>query len=308
MSCVGGAEITLLVDETKLHDRIGVMLVGVAWQGRCLPLAWRTYRANSEAAYPAEGQVGMIRALLQAVKAGIGDLASVLVLADRGIGCSPALCRVVEALGWRYLFRVTCQTKIVTEDADYRIARQVQPGEVWRQAGRVFKQRGRIEAHARALWGVGYDEPWALVTNDERLTGYEYARRNWQEQSFRDLKSGGWHWGDSRLRSPHHVANLLILLAIAYTWMVASASSGRGRLRPTPGPSPQRCFPALVESLSGRTALLRASRSTAYRVSGLYLYPRHTAHLKTCPLLSRIRGGAGGGVNSLICGHASACP
>ncbi|MBK8028057.1 MAG: hypothetical protein IPK17_00835 [Chloroflexi bacterium] len=202
MSCVGGAEITLLVDETKLHDRIGVMLVGVAWQGRCLPLAWRTYRANSEAAYPAEGQVGMIRALLQAVKAGIGDLASVLVLADRGIGCSPALCRVVEALGWRYLFRVTCQTKIVTEDADYRIARQVQPGEVWRQAGRVFKQRGRIEAHARALWGVGYDEPWALVTNDERLTGYEYARRNWQEQSFRDLKSGGWHWGDSRLRSP----------------------------------------------------------------------------------------------------------
>ncbi|MBK9749106.1 MAG: hypothetical protein IPO91_20335 [Chloroflexi bacterium] len=83
----------------------------------------------------------MIRALLQAVKAGIGDLASVLVLADRGIGCSPALCRVVEALGWRYLFRVTCQTKIVTEDADYRIARQVQPGEVWRQAGRVFKQR-----------------------------------------------------------------------------------------------------------------------------------------------------------------------
>lgn len=224
VSCVGGAEITLLVDETKLHDRIGVMLVGVAWQGRYLPLAWRTYRANSEAAYPAEGQVGMIRALLQAVKAGIGDLASVLVLADRGIGCSPALCRVVEALGWRYLFRVTCQTKIVTEDADYRIARQVQPGEVWRQAGRVFKQRGRIEAHARALWGVGYDEPWALVTNDERLTGYEYARRNWQEQSFRDLKSGGWHWGDSRLRSPHHVANLLILLAIAYTWMVALGS------------------------------------------------------------------------------------
>ena len=56
-----------------------------------------------------------------------------------------------------------------------------------------------------------------VVTNDERLTGYEYARRNWQEQSFRDLKSGGWHWGDSRVRSPQHVANLLVLLALAYT-------------------------------------------------------------------------------------------
>lgn len=224
VSSVGSQQVTLLVDETKLHDRIGVMMVGLAWQGRCLPLAWRTYRANSESDYPVEGQVEMIRALLEQVKAGIGDDVSVLVLADRGIGCSPALCRVVEGLAWHYLFRVTCQTKIVTDDADYTIARQVQPGEVWMQAGRVFKQRGQIPAHARALWGVGYDEPWALVTNDERLTGHEYARRNWQEQSFRDLKSGGWHWGDSRLRSPHHVANLLILLAIAYTWMVALGS------------------------------------------------------------------------------------
>lgn len=224
VSSVGEADITLLVDETKLHDRIGVMMVGLAWQGRCLPLVWRTYRANSQADYPPEGQVGMIRALLEQVKAGIGDTHTVLVLADRGIGCSPALCQAVTALQWRYLFRVTCQTKIVTAEADYTIAQQVQPGEMWLQSGRVFKQRGRISAHARALWGIGYEEPWALVTNDPCLTGHEYARRNWQEQSFRDLKSGGWKWGESRIRSPQHVANLLILLALAYTWVVALGS------------------------------------------------------------------------------------
>lgn len=221
---VGMEEVTLLVDETKLHDRMGVMMVGLAWQGRCLPLAWRSYRANDPAGYPAEGQVGMIRALLEQVKVGIGEARSVVVLADRGIGCSPALCRAVEALKWHYLFRVTRQTKIVTDEGDHTIAQQVQPGEIWMQSGQVFKQRGRIPAHARALWGSGYGEPWALVTNDERLTGHEYAKRNWQEQSFRDLKSGGWHWGDSRLRTPRHVANLLVLLAIAYTWMVALGS------------------------------------------------------------------------------------
>jgi hypothetical protein len=205
-------------------SRYWVMMVGLAWQGRCLPLAWRTYRANSQADYPSEGQVGMIRALLESVKAGIGEGHTVLVLADRGIGCSPALCRVVEMLGWQYLFRVTCQTKVVTEAGDYTIAQQVQPGQVWQQSGRVFKQRGHIPAHARALWEVGYDQPWALVTNDVRLTGHEYARRNWQEQSFRDLKSGGWHWGESRIRSPQHGANLLVLLALAYTWVVALGS------------------------------------------------------------------------------------
>lgn len=166
----------------------------------------------------------MISALLEQVKAGIGAERPVLVLADRGIGCSPALCRVVTAWPWQSLFRVTCQTKVVTQEGNFTIAQQVQPGEVWAQSGQVFKQRGRLPAHARALWGIGYDEPWALVTNHERLTGHEYARRNWQEQSFRDLKSGGWHWGDCRIRSPQHVANLLVLLAIAYTWMVALGS------------------------------------------------------------------------------------
>jgi hypothetical protein len=221
---VGEERVMLVVDETKLDERVGVMMVGLAWQGRCLPLAWRTYRANEREGYPPEGQVEMIHRLLEQVKAGIGASRSVLVLADRGIGCSPALCRVVQQLGWHYLFRVTCQTKVVTDTTDYTISQQVQPGEIWAQSGLVFKQRGRIPAHARALWGVDYAEPWALVTNDETLTGHEYARRNWQEQSFRDLKSGGWKWGESRVHLPQHVANLLVLLALAYTWVVALGS------------------------------------------------------------------------------------
>lgn len=221
VEAVGEKRLTLLVDETKLQDRVGVMMVGVAWEGRCIPLAWRTYEANSREGYPAEGQVKMIEGLLEAVKAGLGDDYAVLVLADRGIGCSPDLCRVVAKLEWTYLFRVTCQTKIVTEQGDFTIAQQVQPGEIWAQEGVIFKQRGRIPGSARALWGVGYQEPWALVTNDDPLTGHEYARRNWQEQSFRDLKSGGWRWGDSRIRLPHHVANLLVVLVFAYAWVIA---------------------------------------------------------------------------------------
>lgn len=224
VKALGVKQVTLLVDETKLDERIGVMMVGLAWEGRCLPLAWRTYRANSAADYPPEGQVGMIQALLTQVKAGLTDEVEVLVLADRGIGTSPALCRAVEALGWRYLFRVTSQTKVVTAAGDVTIAQQVQAGERWAGSGMVFKQRGRIPAHARALWDEGHDQAWALVTNDERLTGREYSHRNWQEQSFRDLKSGGWHWGDSRIRHPDHVARLLVVLVIAYAWLVALGS------------------------------------------------------------------------------------
>jgi hypothetical protein len=255
VEALGGSQVTLLVDETKLDERVGVMLVGVAWQSRCLPLVWRSYRANSAAAYPSEGQVGLIADLLGQVKASLPEGVEVLVLADRGIGTSPALCRAVAQLGWHYLFRVTCQTKVITAQGEATIAQQVHPGEIWAASGRIFKKRGQIPAHARALWSVGYGQPWALVTNDPRLTGHEYARRNWQEQSFRDLKSGGWHWGESRVRHPDHVARLLVLLVLAYTWTVALGSQAiaAGRAHPLvrqANRSPRRLWSVFREGLT----------------------------------------------------------
>ena len=221
VSALGMKQLTVLVDETKIRDRVAAMVVG---EGRCLPLVWRLYTANAATAYPSEGQVGLIADLLSRVKAGLPDGVRVLVLADRGIGCSPGLCQAVAALGWQYLFRLTCQTKVVTQTGEYTIAAMVQPGELWSESGLVFKRRGHIPAHARALWTVGYDEPWALVTNDEQLTGHEYARRAWQEQAFRDLKTGGWQWHQSHIRNPEHMSRLLVVLVVAYVWSVALGS------------------------------------------------------------------------------------
>lgn len=217
-------KIVLLVDETKLAARLGVMVVGIAFEGRCIPLAWRCYRANNAEAYPEDRQVGMISGLLKHIKSAISSDREVLVLADRGIGTSPALCREVAALDWCYLFRVTRQSKIIAEDGDYTIYEQVQEGETWAASGLIFKKRGRIPAHARAVWSDGYDEPWALVTNDATLTGYEYAQRNWQEQSFRDLKSGGWQWAQSRVWNADRMARFMMILVVAYGWVIGLGS------------------------------------------------------------------------------------
>lgn len=214
--------VVLVVDETKLRGQFGVMVVGVVVEGRCIPLAWRVYRANSHADYPAEGQARMIIRLLKQVRAGLPAGMPVRVLADRGIGTSPLLLRGIAALGWNFLVRVTKQSKVILADgAEVTFFEQVQqPGETYSASGLVFKKRGRIPAHVRVLWGRRAQERWALVTNDPQLTGWEYAQRMWIEEAFRDLKSHGWQVEANGLTDPSRMARLWIVLVVAYAWML----------------------------------------------------------------------------------------
>jgi hypothetical protein len=236
---VAGREVVLVVDETKLKDKFGVMVVGFAVGGRCIPLAWRMYRANDKAAYPSEGQSRLIIRLLKQIRAGVPASCRVRVLADRGIGTSPLLMRGIMAMGWTFLFQVTSQSKIVLPDGQAVCFYQqvTQPGQTYRASGQVFKQRGRIPAHVRVWWGAHAQDRWALVTNDPALSGWEYAQRMWIEEAFRDLKSYGWHVEDTAFTDPDRLARLWIFLVIAYGWLLLFGLLARCT---APAFSPQR--------------------------------------------------------------------
>jgi len=92
------------------------------------------------------------------------------------------------------------------------------PGQQWSGYGVVFKQRGHLRAYVHVLWAKGQREPWCLVTNDPLVVGDWYAVRVWQEESFRDLKGGGWQWQRSRVWVPDHADRLVLVLALAYAW------------------------------------------------------------------------------------------
>lgn len=223
--------LVLVVDETKVNATFGVMVVGVVYEGRCIPLAWRVYRANCAADYPREGQARLIIRLLKQIRAGVPKHMRVRVLADRGIGTSPRLMRGIMALGWTFLFRVTKQSKLIlpTGEAVCFYDHVSAPGQTYAASGLVFKKRGRIPAHVRVLWGRQAQDRWALVTNDPTLTGWEYAQRMWIEAAFRDLKSHGWQLEQARCACPERMARLWIVLVVAYAWMLfVGAALGGG--------------------------------------------------------------------------------
>lgn len=218
---LGEGQVILLVDETKLGQWLSVMMVGLAYRGCCIPLAWWCYH---EKAWLMK-QVDLIAELLSWVAVGVPAGCIPLVQADRGIGCSPALVRVVLGLGWHFLFRVQKSTRFRTRSGtEHSLADLIKPGECWSGTGEVFKKAGWLSATVHLIWRRGYTQPWCLITNDPTLSGHWYAFRYWQEAGFRDLKSDGWQWQASRIFTPTYADRLMLVMALAYALTVTAGS------------------------------------------------------------------------------------
>jgi hypothetical protein len=69
---------------------------------------------------------------------------------------------------------------------------------------------------------VGDKESWLILSDwpPGKRRCAEYRKRTWEEQLFRDLKSSGWHWNQSRVRQPERVERLLLVLALATLWVL----------------------------------------------------------------------------------------
>ena len=205
----------LIVDETDRDDRVRSLQILLAYKRRAIPIACRAYRPSG-----GRGIVARVTRLLSLVRRNLPADAHVTVLADRGLSW-PALARACARLGLHYVLRVQGQTAVwrdgeaAHDRADALAPRR--PGlRTWR--ARVFRVAGWVECYFTAARTPGTREPWLLVA-DEPVGGRRhcrtYARRAWCEATFRDEKSGGFGWRDSRVDDPRRATRLLVLLALA---------------------------------------------------------------------------------------------
>ena len=216
----------LLVDETKLGKRMASMVVALAFDKRAIPIMWRCYVANNKAAYPAEGQVMMIVAMLEKVMTCLPADSRPLIQADRGSGCSSNLIKACQKRKWFYLFRLQ-KTCLFTSrrGKSMALSQLAHRNEVWCGYGRLFNcSRRHVMSHVFVAWQAGQSEPWYLATNDVTVESHTYAIRMWQELSFKDLKSAGWQWQNSYLQDPNRASRLLLALSLAYAWTMTQGT------------------------------------------------------------------------------------
>ena len=212
----------LLVDETKLSDRLAVMRVSLAFEGRAIPLLWRCYYASSAMDYPQQGQVLLIYGLVAHVLSALPSHVRPLVQMDRGLANSSAMLRALKALKVDFLVRVKATSRFTSRRGHSQLLHQmVKYGETVAAHGTLFGRDHQITGSIYLTWELSQAEAWCLFSNDPHLAGHRYALRWWQEESFKDLKSGGWQWHTSHVRCPLCMERLILVMAISYAWMLS---------------------------------------------------------------------------------------
>lgn len=217
------ARLLVLMDETPLRNQWRVLKVSVAYKRRALPLVWCCYPLTGrEHTLPDTVLVLLERAF--DIVHDYAPQAQVVLLGDRGF-CWPQIIRWCQGKGWHFVLRAQGHTRC-------RVERQLsscplralasERGQFWCGAAQVFQKAGWLECNVVACWPPGAKDAWLLVTS-LRPTLHVcrwYARRQWQEQSFRDEKSHGFCWQESHVRAPQRLERLLLLLALAQLWLV----------------------------------------------------------------------------------------
>lgn len=216
----GLAETTLVLamDGSTVGRGCMVLMVGVVYHKRMLPIAWVVYKGKKGHAAAAT-HIAALEAVLPLIPEG----ADVILLGDGEYDNVEMLEWVERRTDWAVVARTACDTQVYTEGEWLALQDlEPQPGSLMSLPDVLFTRQAYGPLHVIAWWDKQYDEPLYLVTTLELAEEacYWYRRRYRIETLFSDKKSRGFHIDKSHLSNPIRLARLLIATSLAYIWMV----------------------------------------------------------------------------------------
>jgi hypothetical protein len=211
--------IALVIDSSKVSFGHRLLMVGVAYQRRVLPIAW-TWTRSQFAHSTAHKQ----SALLDYVRRLVPPGCRVSLVGDGEFGTS-RLVRDLQSWGWDYVLRESGRTSLSADRQRWRRfeALGLKPGvSVWWGSLQVTRSDPMVTAVV-LHWQRGERRPWYLVTNQPGLPGAIrlYRRRMWIEELFGDLKRHGFDLEASHLRHFLRLSRLVLVVCWLYLWLLS---------------------------------------------------------------------------------------
>jgi Transposase DDE domain len=250
-------QIAWALDATTLGKRFTVLTISVLYHGCALPVAWKILAAEEVGPWQPHWLD-----LLDRLAGAIPPDWLVLVLADRGL-YAKWLYEAIQQRGWHPFLRINRGGKYRRKGQESFVGLSTllsHMGQRWKGQLECFAGRKeRLACTLLACWEPGHQDGWLIVTDlpPSQANVAWYRMRSWIEQSFKDLKRGGWQWQRTRACDPERVSRLTVvgpgssqhLDALPQRHIARQTAKGR------PAPRQRSCFALGQEEV--RVSLLR---------------------------------------------------
>lgn len=211
--------LVLVMDGSQVGRGCMVIMVGVLYQKRALPIAWLVYKGKKGHA-SAERHIQALEKVIPLLPKD----SQVVLLGDAEYDTTEMLVWVEKNTSWQYVLRTSPQIYVQTDETHQSLRDYpLEQGCLFylKQVG--FTQTSTVTLNVIGWWGSGYEEPIFLITNMENAyEACKYYRRRFRiETFFSDQKSRGFHIHKSHLADPARLSRLLIAACLAYIWMIS---------------------------------------------------------------------------------------
>jgi len=210
--------LVLVMDGSQAGRGCMVLMVGVLYQKRALPIAWLVYKGK-------KGHASADRHIqtLEKVRPLLPPGSEVVLLGDAEYDTTEMLEWVEKNTAWQYVLRTSPQIYVQTTEASQPIRNYpLEQGHLFYLNDVGFTQTSTVRLNVIGWWGSEYEEPIFLITNlGIAYEACRYYRRRFRiETFFSDQKSRGFHIHKSHLADPIRLSRLLIAACLAYIWMI----------------------------------------------------------------------------------------
>lgn len=215
--------IKLIIDCSKIGFNFRLLMVGIAYKKRTIPLVWSVHR-GAKGHVKVEAQLKLFRLLTPFISCG----SDVMVLGDAGFE-TQKLMNWLRQQGWRFVIRQNGRSMVRRTNEDWLKLNQlpVSEGESYSYGWvRLTKTYDAGWFWLVIHWEKGEEDPWFLLSNWEgtKQVVKEYGRRMWIEEMFGDMKRHGFDVEGTQLDDASRIDILMLAVAIVFTWFITLGS------------------------------------------------------------------------------------
>jgi len=207
--------LVIVMDASQVGRNCMVLMVGVVYKKRALPLVWLVY-PGKKGHTSAERHIQV----LEKLKALLPEGVEVVLMGDAEYDTTDMLLWMHTNTSWNYVLRTSPQIYVHSPRGEHPIADMpLQKGSVlqYRQVG--FTQAASVQVNLVGWWGCTYESPIYLLSNlEHKYQTCRYYRRRYRiETFFSDQKSRGFHIHKSHLSDPARLSRLLLAACFLHT-------------------------------------------------------------------------------------------